>query len=229
MVPLGRGKGLGEMAQDALNKGSLKRARACGKSSHRLWAVDDDPADLDLAEQRKPINVGEAEGAPDLDLLTKAELHQRGADVPNLLFDARDQLGLVAAVDAEDRPSLGEESAFPVGSDLPALALGVDDRNASRSDGDVIDVCLAVPGDAAVVLARNAPRPPSFSRARCSRASWRRWCVRNALAPALPGSIGAVGPAATSGPLQPMHVTVRAAGSQIAVVPTGSSVKQTRH
>jgi hypothetical protein len=57
-----QGKGLGEMAQDALNDGLLEPARACRKSSHRLWAVDDDPADLDLTEQREPVDVGEAEG-----------------------------------------------------------------------------------------------------------------------------------------------------------------------
>jgi hypothetical protein len=127
---LGRGKGLGEVSHDSLNDGLLERARACGKSSHRLWAVDDDPPDLDLSEQREPVDVGEAEGTPDLDLLTKLALRQRGA---------------------------------------------------------------------------------------------------GALAPGWPGSIGAVEPAATSEPVQLGHVTVRAIGSQIAVVPTGRSVEQTRH
>lgn len=150
-VALGRGESLGEMARDALNNGLLEAARARGKSSHRLWAVDDDPADLDVAEQRKALNVGEAERAPDLDLLTKAEFRQRGADVRDLFLDAGNQLGLVAAIDAEDRSSLGEEPAFPVAPDLSAVGLGVNDGDPPGSDGDVVDVRLTVAGDAAVM------------------------------------------------------------------------------
>jgi hypothetical protein len=229
-------------------------------------AVDDDSADLDLAEQRESVDVWEAERASDVDLLSNVQVGEGGVDVGDLLLDAGDQLGLVAAVDAEDRAALNEEPAFPVSPDLSGMSLGVDHGDTTGTDGDVVDVRLTVAGHASVVqqpdpapaeqfsrraatrtsplppccqtrvldgssitLARNAPRPPSFSRARCSRASWRPWCLRNALAPALPESIRAAGPAVTSGPLQPMHVTVRAIGSQIAIVPTGSSVEQTRH
>ena len=111
------------MAQDALNEGLLTAARACGKSGHRFWAVDDDSADLDLAEQRESVDVWEAERASDVDLLGNVQVGERGVDVGDLFLDAGDQLGLVAAVDAEDRPSLGEQSAFPVAPDLSAMNL----------------------------------------------------------------------------------------------------------
>jgi hypothetical protein len=43
------------MAHDALNEGLLKAARACGKSSHRLWAVDDARRELGRAD---PASAG---------------------------------------------------------------------------------------------------------------------------------------------------------------------------
>jgi hypothetical protein len=139
------------MAQDALNEALLESARACGKSSHRLWAVDDDSADLDLAERREPVDVWEAERASDVGLLGDIQVGESGVDVGDLLLDAGDQLALVAAVDAEDRAPLGEEPALPVAPDLSAMGLGVNDRDASWSDGDVVDVRLTVPRDAAIV------------------------------------------------------------------------------
>jgi hypothetical protein len=114
-------------------------------------AVDDDSADLDLAEQRESVDVWEAERASDVDLLSNVQVGEGGVDVGDLLLDAGDQLGLVAAVDAEDRSSLGEDPAVPVTPDPSAVGLGVDDGDVCRSDGDVVDVRLALPGDAAVV------------------------------------------------------------------------------
>jgi hypothetical protein len=228
-------------------------------------AVDDDSADLDLAEQRESVDVWEAERASDVDLLSNVQVGEGGVYMGDLVLDAADQLGLVAAVDAEDRSSLGEDPAVPVTPDPSAVGLGVDDgdagptamwsmfawpcpgtrrswssrtpvpsssfsKRAPTRTSPLAPCCQArVLDGSSVTLPRKAPTPPSLSRARCSRAACRRWHSRSALAPGWPGSIGAVARAASSEPVQIRHVTVRAAGSQIAVVPTGRPAEQTRH
>jgi hypothetical protein len=106
--------------------------------------------DDQLPEERDPIDVGEAQRASDVDF-SMAGASQNGSDKIDLTLNPSNQSRTVAAVDVQDRTSGSEQAAHPLDPDLAAMGLGIDHRNAPRSDGQVINVRFAVPRDPAIV------------------------------------------------------------------------------
>ncbi len=69
----------------------------------------------------------------------------------DLSFHANDQAALVTPVDQQDGTPRRKQTTHPLSANLALVVLGVDDKHASRANGDVIDVGLSVVRNAAVV------------------------------------------------------------------------------
>ena len=115
------------------------------------------PQDLHSAgregsSDQRPVGVDEAEDAGDRNVVT-----DDGADEVDLLEDAVDELGAIATTDEQLLRAGTEKTALDLERRTTAVALGVDDVDAGRRDGDVVDV-RAGAGDAAVVEDADACR-----------------------------------------------------------------------
>lgn len=144
----GREEG-GELVRELIDLIGRERAGAAGELRDRLGTVDHDAADAELA-QRQSVGIREAKRSAYVQI-TEAGARERGGDELHLALDAVDQLGLIAAGDLQDRMTVGEQTADPLDTDLPAMGLAVDQGDAAGPDRDMIEVGLAGTGNPSVM------------------------------------------------------------------------------
>jgi hypothetical protein len=106
-------------------------------------AVQKELAAEGLGPQEWEVGLREAQSPSNRDLLIAVE---RGADSGDLSLEPVDELGAVTA--ADEQPRLPEPGGADLDLALPVF--GVDDSDAGRCDGEVVDVSAAG-GHAAVV------------------------------------------------------------------------------
>jgi hypothetical protein len=106
-APLRGWKLQSERLPDPVDGVGAQRPRTPSRLRDRLRAIDHNTADDQLSKEREPVDIREAERAPDLDVGV-AEMVQRGAEEADLALDAVDQARLVAAIDEQNRASRGD-------------------------------------------------------------------------------------------------------------------------
>lgn len=118
-----------------------------------LWPQHVDSADGEGPSDQGPVGVDEGERTPDrrVEALGNEGLgHER-----DLLGDAVDELGAVAATNKQSFHTRPQNPAFHTQGRASLVALGVDDPDAVAGDRDVVDVGAGA-HDAAIVQDRDA-------------------------------------------------------------------------